>query len=151
MHDVKKVRLQRYTLFQIFVSYNIWLPLCVNRHLFIWSPWNLLECSRIFFWHNTMEPSVTHPTTRCISLMLKPFKQVWMSKTWCQWFMFGHKSVPMCSRLLGKNTIFPQWYLFYFTLIFSTKFVHRINFWKFTLLSKKILFCRGILYCGNFL
>ncbi len=33
------------------------------------SPWKPMECSRIFFWQNTMGPSMTHPATRCIILL----------------------------------------------------------------------------------
>ncbi len=52
------------------VSYNIWLTLYVSKQLFKLSPRNLIECPRILFWQNTMEPSMTHPATRCIILVL---------------------------------------------------------------------------------
>ncbi len=80
-----------------------------------------MECSWICFWQNTMELSMTHPATRFFLLAAKPSKQVWMSKSWCQWFMFAHESVlltfmPTCISPLGKSPIFPQlWEPTYFT------------------------------------
>ncbi len=96
------------------MNYNIWLTLCVIEHLFIYSPWKPMECSRIFYWQNTIEPSMTHPATRCIILLYDLQKKMGWKRPH-QWFTFAHKLVlltfmPMCLSPLGKNPIFQQFF-----------------------------------------
>ncbi len=60
-------------------------------------PWNLP-------WHTQQQDSYS---------CCKPSKQVWMSKRWCQQFMFALKSVPLtfvptCISPLGKSPILPR-------------------------------------------
>ncbi len=59
------------------MSYNIWLTLDVSMHLLLQSPWQLRECSRIFYRQNIMEPSMTHLNKEIHSYSCQPSKQVW--------------------------------------------------------------------------
>jgi hypothetical protein len=69
-------------------------------------PWNLIECSRVFFWQNTMEPSMTHPETRCINLLLNLQNKLEErgKERRRHRFMSAHKSVPSLSsqRVLAR-------------------------------------------------
>jgi hypothetical protein len=51
----------------------------------------------MFFWQNIVEPSMTHPATRCINLSLNLQNKFDIKergqRTWCHRFMFAHKSV----------------------------------------------------------
>ncbi len=51
----------------------------------------------MFFWQNIMEPSVIHPATRCINLLLNLQNKFDIKergqRRWCHRFMFAHKSV----------------------------------------------------------
>ncbi len=88
------------------VRYNIWLTMIVSRHLFILSPWNIIECPRMFFWQNTMEPSMTHTATRCINLLLNLQNKLDIKekgqRRWSHRFMFAHKLVP---HLLSQHAL----------------------------------------------
>jgi hypothetical protein len=55
----------------------------------------------MFFWQNIMEPSMTHPVTRCINLLLNLQNKLDIKekeqRRWSHQFMFAHKSVPHLS------------------------------------------------------
>jgi hypothetical protein len=51
----------------------------------------------MFFWQNTMEPSMTHPVTRCINLLLNLQNKLDIKekgqRRWSHRFMFAYKLV----------------------------------------------------------
>jgi hypothetical protein len=108
-----------YTLLQVLV---LWVRIsdwslvwaCIS---FYRSPWKLRECSRLFFWQNIIEPSMT-----CLNRNIPFLLTFKMSKRWHQLFMSSRKFVPMTLALMclcpsGKNTTNLENY-FLLTILF---------------------------------
>jgi hypothetical protein len=55
----------------------------------------------MFFWQNIMEPSMTHPATSCINLLLNLQNKLDIKergqRRWSHRFIFAHKLVPHLS------------------------------------------------------
>jgi hypothetical protein len=83
-------------LFQVlvlWVAISDWPSLLVDISFYSKSssPQKLSECSRIFFWQNIMEPSMTHLWQKYLFFFCQPSKWVWLRKRLHQQCMSKHK------------------------------------------------------------